>query len=391
MKWTGKIPKRILNALFCFKDKANCPEAASHSEICKTRQYPSSLTIGITERCNLNCFICNRALIYKALNCTSSFLDPDKINLLEAPIRHAEEVGLNAFGETLLHPDFGEIVKRISKINPSNNLITLVTNGTLLSREIGYVLQDSLRYLAISLNAPNAEFYEKEMHFPFQETLNRIEDFLSGIDEGTRDKVALHYVVHKDNILQMPEFVKLARKLGVNRVNFTHYMVVDAAKGNLSVVGVKDLYNETVEKALIIGEQLGVTVQARKFYSETKAVGTPEDLCFSVYREAFINVSGEVLPCCYTGTLPNLGNAYQTSFEDVWFGDRYGQLREKRFLRECQRCNTLLPFDNYLVHLSPIIRYIYNDEQKFLDILAGKYEEYSPCTSASHTQNVECQ
>jgi MoaA/NifB/PqqE/SkfB family radical SAM enzyme len=210
-------------------------------------------------------------------------------------------------------------------------------------------LSGHLKSLIISLNAATVETYNREMKYGnFEETLSSIRAFLSGLEESKRRKVQLHFVAHTENFREIPEFVALAKALGISNVSIGQYLVSIAAHSKYTLLHVKDEYNAVVDQAKDLGDKLGVQLFAPRFYSER---GLNSQDCQSPFKECFIEVNGDIRPCCFCGNY-RMGNAYETNFETVWFGEAYHKLRKKRYLLACNTCMPFIPFDNYKAHFT---------------------------------------
>jgi MoaA/NifB/PqqE/SkfB family radical SAM enzyme len=313
--------------------------------------YPIKLTVALTDRCNLKCFICTREEFEGEIGSKGSNLVLENLQKMEPALREAEIIQLTGFGETFLHPQLGEALDYIYAINPRENLVYFISNGTLLSRAWGEKLDNRLNYLAISLNAARPETYKLDMHpylyrytrdsapkayrgkrfaedkkrerpCPFEQTVGRIGDFMSALGEQSGRRVALHYVVHRDNIDEMPEFVRLAHGLGITQVHFTHYMMNRVENMEFSIFFEKDRYNAAINDAVLLGDELGVSVMGRRFFAEEDRTFIAERDCDWPINQAMVFTRGETSPCCYIGEV-DLGNAFATNFDDVWNGNPF--------------------------------------------------------------------
>ena len=291
---------------------------------------------------------------------------------------------MTGFGETFLHPQLGEALDYIYSINPRRDLIEFVSNGTLLTRAWGEKLDKRLNNLAISLNAALPETYKRDMYpylyrytrqsapeayrgkqfaedngrerpCQFERTVGRIADFMSGLGPQSARRVALHYVVHRDNIDEMPEFVRLAKNLGISLVNFTHYMVNRVENIDFSVFFQKQRYNAAVDGAVVLGRELGVTVNARRFFEEEIRSFDAERDCRWPIEQAIVFTPGQTAPCCHIGGV-DLGNAFEKGFEAVWNGEPYRKLRRERWLNACQNCILFQTFDDWKAHFHPLVK-----------------------------------
>ena len=307
-------------------------------------QYPPRLTISLTTRCNLQCFIC------RPEGLKGKDLKFENIYKLKKAIKYAQTINLTGWGEPLLYPRFEDVLNYIYSLNCKKNLIQVTTNGTRLSDHTARLLKGRLKSLTISLNAATAETYNKQMkNGDFEKTLSAIRRFLSSLGEKERLKINLSFVAHTRNFQEIPDFVVLAHDLGISAVTIIHYMVGIAEHRQYSLLNVRNEYNVIVDRAKAIGNRLDVLVHTpRQFFSEKKR---SVNECLSPFNECFIEVNGDVFPCCFCGTY-RIGNVYKGTFEDVWFSEAYRKLRKKRYLQGCQNCMAFIPLDEYGAHFT---------------------------------------
>ena len=361
-------------------------------EIIRDVAYPKKLTVVLTDRCNLKCFICQRDEYEEAIEGFGQHLDLANLGHLDGAIAAAETIDITGFGESFLHPQLGEFLDYIYARNPSDNLIAGITNGTALSAKNAALIRGHLRYLWISLNAANASAYRRDMHpeshgldysgkrdprvrslsaddteafthaeviakhGSFARVLANIREFMAGIEEDERAKVNLHYVVHRKNYHEMADFVALAAELGVSQVNFNQYMVTKPDNVDYSIWWVKEDYNAALDRAQAEGRARGVQVVGRKFFDENERLYNKDIDCRSPYDEVLVGADGTVNPCCHIGAGGQMGDAYAHGFDAVWFGPEYRRLREERFKPGCLNCNLFLTYDDYRSHFHPYIK-----------------------------------
>jgi len=307
-------------------------------------QYPSMLSISLTTRCNLRCFICRRE------GFRGEDLKFENIYKLEKAIKYAREISLTGWGESLLHPRFEDILNYIYSVNSKKDLIQLTTNGTLLSERTAKLLAGHLKTLTISLNAATEKTYNRDMkNGDFQETLSAIQDFLLALEKKDQDRIRLHFVAHKQNFRELPDFVLMAKKLGVPVVSIGHYLVGSLGHSQYNLLHVKDEYSKIVNQTIATGKKLGVSVNISRHFLLEKERSTKE--CLSPYTECIVEVNGDVMPCCFCGTF-RMGNVYEKSFEDVWFSEKYRILRKDLNLQGCSNCSNFVPLDSFDAHFT---------------------------------------
>ena len=260
-----------------------------------------------------------------------------------------------------------------------------------------------LNNLAISLNAARPDTYKRDMHpysyrytretapkaysgkrfaeddkrerpCQFEQTVGRIGDFMSALSPQSARRVALHYVVHRDNIDEMPEFVHLAHSLGITQINFTHYMVNRVENIEFSIFFQKARFNDAVDGAKALGAELGIDVNARKFFEEEARPFNAEQDCNWPTEQSIIFTPGLAAPCCHIGGV-YLGNAFEQGFDAVWNGKPYRKLRRERWMNACQNCTMFQTFDDWKAHFHPLVK----QSPRFAE-LADHFVEPAPNT-----------
>lgn len=295
-------------------------------------RYPENLSIYLDTVCNKQCWFC----LYEGRGDLPSEFNIGNLDKLTKAIEKASHIVITAIGEPLLSPNLTQALKRVYELNSRKDLIAIVTNGVLLSPDIARLLNGHLADLIISVNDLN------------EAPTDAIGSFVESINNKDRNKLGLHLVAHTGNYNQIPKLIKLATELGISRVRVDQFQVAQEEHLPFSLLNVKKEYNLAVDEASELAHDIGVSFIARRFGVEQRV-----QKCPAPWIECHIWADGKVAPCCYNGTL-FLGNAYETSFEDCWFGEAYKHLR-KHSAPQCHSCPKILPFDDYRVHVYPYL------------------------------------
>ena len=312
--------------------------------------YPKTLVLYLTTRCNIRCFICRRE------DFKGEDIDLANLVKVENAVRHATTIDLTGWGECFLFKDVEKVLQFIFSHNSRINLIQITSNGTLLSARIAGLLAGHLHSLTISLNAATASTYNRDMvHADFDTTIGRIKEFMANLQEIDRRKIALHFVAHTENFRELPKFVELAYELGIGRITIGNYLVGNTEHEIYSLLTVKEEFNLVIDATLELGNKLKVEIcNARKFF--TSSPPPPPQQCKDPFDTCFINPDGLVAgPCCFSGE-EKMGNVYESSFESVWFGEKYEKLRRSRYLPACQECVPFSSFDDPASHLTGMLK-----------------------------------
>lgn len=181
---------------------------AKHSQKSNLRLHlPIAAYLNITERCNLECKTCyfsaKKVVMTKEMSLRECLLVMDK--LAEGGVKHLIVAG----GEPTIRKD---IVKIISNANRRFTSVTLITNGTLMSKRLAQELVGFVDLFQVSLDGPN-EVVNSQIRGKgaFVKTTKGIES----LKKAGADKILLVCTVTKTNIDSISEMAKLADSLGV--------------------------------------------------------------------------------------------------------------------------------------------------------------------------------
>src|SRR3989344_6897429 len=111
------------------------------------------------------------------------------------------------------------------KLRLKNTFVKLDTNATLLNRNNGLkMLKASPNILSISIDGMKKETYEKiRVGANFEKVIENTENFVKLKKEvgNTVTKIHTFMVVQQENLMQLPEYIKWADKIGVDSINGT--------------------------------------------------------------------------------------------------------------------------------------------------------------------------
>lgn len=273
----------------------------------------TSLIIEITNKCNLFCRICpvNNGLMQREK-------EHMEFSIFEKAIKNdlqLEKITLHNWGEPLLHPNVFEFIDLARKYH-SKALITLSTNGTLLSPKISDALLSSqLDRIQFSIDGIN-KTYEDIRGFSYETLLNRIGQFLErnlSLVKENRKTIRVSMVINdqtKHDYLKFKEFWK-------DKVDIIRFQPLVE-------------YNDLSKREL---NQLCNWLTCKN------------------YGQLVVLSNGNVVPCCvdYEGKL-SLDNIKNLSITEIWHGDKLNSLRTKHFKGIFNElCANCVEFDSELV------------------------------------------
>jgi MoaA/NifB/PqqE/SkfB family radical SAM enzyme len=220
-------------------------------------QYPEQVFLDWTSYCNAKCFFCPRNIE------GGEFVPLEKLTKLEKVLSSVKYFSMSSsIGEPLLHPELRQILEWLYRINPTV-LVRVTTNGTALTAEKAAWFAGHLDWLSISLNASNGEAHMRDM-FPhlakrgvdagkrWELHLRHITEFIAALPAEDRRRVRLNMIAHRHNIEDIIDFVYVVQRVGSSHATITNIMVHPNIV-DWSLYGVRDLYNEAIDAARVLG------------------------------------------------------------------------------------------------------------------------------------------
>ena len=309
------------------------------------------------EDCNLKCIMCEEHSPYsdfipKLYEQTGVKRRRMKFETLEAIFEQAEKLGIkeiipSTMGEPLLYKDF----ERLFQLAASKNIkINLTTNGTFPKKSVlewAKIIVPHTSDVKISWNGASAETAEKIMlGLDFQQSLNKLQSFIAYRDQyfqetGYYCRVTLQLTFMQNNIHEIPNIIKLAAQLNVDRVKghqlWAHFEAIE----NLALqnqVSSAERWNQTVQAANLACETHlkpnGEKIILENFFpiqADSIQQEVPEHYeCPFLNRELWISATGKISPCCAPDelrqSLGDFGNIEEQSLEAVLNSPHYQDL-----------------------------------------------------------------
>ncbi len=218
-----------------------------------SKEYPSQIIIDLTQFCNLACIHCPHPIFKKSEHFTGSHLDVNLHKKLIDDIAQdsnniCQYIRYTANGETLLHPNFDEIILYAGKY--SNTRINVTTNGNLLTNsKINILLEAKVDVIDISIDAFLEETYSKiRINGKLEIVKQNIKNLIKKIKEtNSQTKIVVSFVNQPKNIQEAESFKKYWEEQGANFVVIRNLHSSAGSKKNISKK-MKDLSQTTFRK-----------------------------------------------------------------------------------------------------------------------------------------------
>lgn len=319
--------------------------------------------------CNLKCIMCEEHSIYSS--CQTKRKEEGKprrrmdIDLIRKVLEESKgsplrEIIPSTMGEPLLYRHFNEIIDLCHEYNVKLNL---TTNGTFpkygaieWAKRIVPIGSD----VKISWNGATKQTSELIMiGSNFEKRVQNVKDFIRVRDEvaasgGNFCRMTFQLTFIEIGLEELPDVIRLAASLGVNRVKGHHLWVFTEEMQKESLRRSKDSihrWNAVVEKALDSAENFrlpnGEKVILENIYHLDESAADeliPDGVCPFLGEEAWVSSEGRFNPCCAPDKerlkLGEFGNLNNASIDEIWNGSNYQELK-KNYLKHsvCKGCN----------------------------------------------------
>ena len=305
--------------------------------------------------CNLKCEMCNHWREKRAAPMTSERFQEVLNELAELGTKKIHISG----GEPMLRPQVPDLVEQASTLGIK---VTMTTNGTLIDKvNAKRLVEGGLRGVNISIDSPVRKMHEKirGVAGAFKATTKAVELFRRYKHKG-KLTIRINTVVSRTNYQTLEKLPDLAHELGADGINL---IPVDDHCGEILSMRKKDIAFFNSEIAPKIAERalaLGLIVsdedafpfgrsdsQVRLGRAGRYAFGYyDKHPCYAPWTHSLIDFNGNVYVCCMTRErIPPLGNLKTQSFQEIWEGAAYRQIRLKMHppaLAACRRCDDFI-------------------------------------------------
>ena len=316
---------------------------------------PVCLYLETTNRCNLLCETCPR---------TFETLEPpadmswELFKSIVDQVPNVVRVVMHGVGEPMLVKD---LPRMIAYLKQRGIYVLFNTNGTLLNPKQRQAMIDSgLDELRVSLDAAEADSFLKVRGKPFFDRIVRNVSELTKLQAATgatTPRVSLWLTGMKETVQELPEFVRLAARIGVKEVHLQRLVFDDTgfgmARSEMSLwETTREAETIAINEATRIGAELGVTLDAsgatEPGVSLKQQGDQPWSMCRRPWSLMYFTAHGRALPCCIAPfsardySTYTLGDASQQTLREIWNGPAYQQFRGELLSdtppKPCQGC-----------------------------------------------------
>jgi len=317
--WSKPIRKFLLNQLF---------------PLLGVDIYPPFIEIEPTTVCHLRCIMCEHTY-WREPPRNMSF---EEFEMIVDQFPKLKWAGLTGIGSSFLNKDF---LKMIRYLKERSTIIEIIDsfNKPVNEEILKELIKIEPDILFVSIYGGSKETYERIcVGGNFDVVLENIKMFvrLRKKMKTLLPVLNFHYIVSRLNIHEIPDFLEFVDSLDteVGEVLLTPLLHTFDEVKDLEIKLSEDNLRDAKAKAKELGIALdyNLSVESEKWRLPKKP---PISNCVE-WIMPFIFVTGHVVPCC-VGNEANrrdfqkatsLGNIFNKSFKEIWYGDKYKKFRE---------------------------------------------------------------
>jgi len=302
---------------------------------------PVGADIITTERCNLRCFYCKKYLGRPRDMTLETFeLISSKLfqNLLY--------VKFGSAGEHFLNRHFNEMLQICDDYKVD---IFITSNGMLVDKNWAEkLILHRVKKVGISLDGATEITAESiRIGLDFKKVLNNIQNIVRLKKEYKTEypKLSITYAAMRRNIEELPEFIELAKNLGIDFIRVQHMYVHDFVDKNESLFFYPSLTDKMFQLAKRKAKKMNIELWLPGSTNKSKKLNK-KSFCHYPWKEIAIAPDGRVNFCCGAWDYKALGNIIEEDFKDIWNNNTYQQLRRtvnsnKPIFTLCEHCTVL--------------------------------------------------
>ncbi len=284
---------------------------------------PKAIFIQAAGPCNASCVFCSRGSDYEKFN-----LEIHRKRFEEKLypfIAKAEELILTGSGEFLFLPEAEAILEFFDTRFPETRKIFSTNSSTLSPQICEKIAYGRSNYtIHVSLHASNSQLHKVLTRTEnFHKIIEQIKYLLSLREKTGNIEIRLIFVATTLNIEDLPDFIKLASQLGVDRVICYYNYIYIPTQKYLSCFFKKDLTNEIVLQSEELSKRLDIKVDFPPRF-DLKSYPTV-GICREAWSQMMFTSEGHVLPCDASEDCNE--SLEDKNLMDIWNGPYYQALR----------------------------------------------------------------
>jgi radical SAM protein with 4Fe4S-binding SPASM domain len=312
---------------------------------------PFKLKFESSAVCNLKCIMCP---LTKGLNREKGFLKFENFKKVYDEVK-APYINLTGLGEPLLNPDIFNIIKYARK---NGSIVKLDTNATLLDNvNIQKIIEADPNFISVSIDGISKKSYESiRIGANFEKVIENLKNLIKYRNSmKSKTQIHLFFVLQKNNIKDLPEFIKFGDSLGVDAINGNIAISFGKAKNETNRdINLKDI--DKVKKSLEEAKkQVKVKLNIENIEDFLQDPKNQEERlkdkpCFYPWYNPCITWDGYVVPCdIHCNNEVVFGNAFEEPFMKIWNNEKAKNFRRQLLDKREGICSTCCIDESFIL------------------------------------------
>jgi radical SAM protein with 4Fe4S-binding SPASM domain len=271
----------------------------------------------------------------------------DELIRITDQLPELKQIALHGIGEPLLNEALPVMIRHLKNRDIS---VFFNSNGILIDKKRqDELINAGLDELRISLDAASPQGYKAMRNSDkFDRIVGNLKSLVAHKNRlrVASPKLSLWYLGTRENIAELPEFIRLAAALDIKDVYLQRLVYFQDDNGYGMALPEKTLMvsdgktREYLYQSQDLAKQLGIQFSASGLSTPLESVQTYLEnrsswqKCFRPKTLMYITSNGNVLPCCispfstsdYSSII--LGNAFESPLKEIWLGSKYRNFRK---------------------------------------------------------------
>jgi len=296
-------------------------------------EFPISMYVEPTNRCNFRCRYCPMSLPgYAKASGGFKMMSLSQFTKICHDIKdggHLKALRFYLMGEPLLNPHLAKMIAMAHRMKLSERT-ELTTNAVFLNRGISRALINSgLDYLRISISSVDPKRHERI-------TQTRVEP------GHIRDNIKNFRRIRSRMGCRKP-FIYIKMLDALDDVENSNFLKIYKPLGDEAAIEVPMNWNEYNNHDLLQGTYgKGRRINQKELYPY------PKEVCPFPFYTLAVNVNGDVTVCCVDWLkATRVGNVFESTLKSIWDGEELRNFRRMHLLRvrrmnvSCRNCKYL--------------------------------------------------
>ncbi len=306
---------------------------------------PHKIDIEPIDMCNFTCDHCQ----VTHWNRLTTRLTPERFKTILTQLPGLLSIKLQGMGEPLLNKLLIDMLEECERRGID---MEVTSNGSVYTENIASRLSSLRRALIVfSIDGATAETFEAiRVKGNFKAVTSHVADFTRRRGKKPWPRIEIRTVATLRNIHELPDIVRLAKRLGVDSLTITT-LLTDWGKAemqdSLAPINVSRENSHTdqfIEEAEKVADTINmpIIIEHGQRYSTLNR-------CIWPWYSSYIAANGDVVPCCIIAdsTVAKMGNLFEEPFSRIWNNEKYQDLRRRISSNDiphyCRNCYGMTP------------------------------------------------